>query len=77
MKTLKCLIVSNKQPHAKSESLFNNLITPIIIENTKFLCKVDCGSDISCINKYIYDTKFTNIKMNKINGTLRFLAGNK
>ncbi|KAG2192313.1 hypothetical protein INT47_007470 [Mucor saturninus] len=50
-------------------------LTPIIIRNTKVIARIDTGSDISFINKYILEKQFDNkVKISKVNGNLNFLS---
>ncbi|KAG2191531.1 hypothetical protein INT47_003618 [Mucor saturninus] len=54
------------------------LITPIILNNRKLIAKIDTGSDITCINKYILDTTFDNkVLINKVSGSSNFLSLDK
>ncbi|KAG2228457.1 hypothetical protein INT48_007575, partial [Thamnidium elegans] len=53
---------------------FKRLITPIIINDRKLKGKLDTGSNISCINKYLLDALFPNIKIKKLEGELNFLS---
>ena len=54
------------------------LITPIILNNRKLIAKIDTGSSMTCINKYILDSTFDNtIKINKVKGSLNFLSRDK
>lgn len=60
-----------------NENVFNpykSLITPLILNNRKLKGKVDTGSDITCINKFILDNVFPEIKINKVKGNLNFLS---
>lgn len=62
-----------KQTKNDAITPYNSLITPIILNNRKLKGKVDPGSEITCINKYIVDNLFPNMKINKSNGNLIFL----
>jgi hypothetical protein len=50
------------------------LITPIIIEGKKMTVKIDTGSEVSCINKYILNKDLSHITINPCEGNLTFLA---
>lgn len=61
----------------EENNLFNpykKLITPLILNNRKLKGKLDTGSDVTCINKYILDTLFPEIKINILKGNLNFLS---
>lgn len=67
---------SDCKPKVKTNHEFN-LITPLLINDTRILGKVDPGSDISIINKSILNKKFSNIKNIKaLGGYLMFLGNN-
>lgn len=63
----------NKQKH-NERNPFKLTITPIMINDVELIAKVDTGSDVTCINKYILDKHFKNTQINKINGSLNFLS---
>ncbi|KAG2191017.1 hypothetical protein INT47_001072, partial [Mucor saturninus] len=53
---------------------YKSLITPLILNNRKLKGKVDTGSDTTCINKYILNNLFPQIKINITKGNLNFLS---
>ena len=55
------------------------LITPIIIEGIRLIGRIDTGSDVTCINKYILNKHkvFEHTKIHKVDGYFNYLDTRK